>query len=318
MCHRRADGHARSRVARCLLANASCSHARGQRAVSEPISVVIPTFQRPEVLAETLRALRRCQPPAGEIIVMVDFGDRETLASLESQFPEVRWCTAERRLGPGGARNLLIGMARYPLVVSLDDDSHPIDPDFFSDVGRLFDENPQAGIIAAGAIVHDDEEVPPRTHAVSPASDFVGCGAAVRRSAFLETRGYLPLELAYGAEEVDVALQMLDKDWEIMKADSLRVRHRTSRAHQATPEITSAHIRNTALVGYLRYPFVLWSFVVLQVGRRVYWSLRNGRSAGVARGLASIPGNLWRHRAQRAPVKARVILAARGMRRVGS
>jgi len=93
------------------------------------------------------------------------------------------------------------------------------------------------------------------------------------------------------------------------------VRHRTSRAHQATAEVTSAHIRNTALVGYLRYPFVLWSFVVLQVGRRVLWSLRNGRSAGVVHGLASIPRNLWRHRAQRAPVKARVIFATRGLRR---
>jgi GT2 family glycosyltransferase len=206
-------------------------------------------------------------------------------------------------------------MAQHPYVASFDDDSSPIDPDFFADVGSLFEQNPRAGVIAAGAIVHDGETVPPRARSIAPAAEFVGCGAVVRRAAFLETRGYLPLELAYGAEEVDVSLQLLDKDWQILRSDALRVRHRTSRAHQATAEVTSAHIRNTALVGYLRYPFVLWSFVVLQVSRRVLWSLRNGRSAGVFHGLASIPRNLWRHRAQRAPVKARVIFATRGLRR---
>jgi len=246
---------------------------------------------------------------------MVDYGDRETRAALEPDFPEVCWTEAEERLGPGGARNLLFAMAQQPYVASFDDDSSPIDFDFFADVGTLFEENPRAGVIAAGTIVHDGETVPPRTRAIIPAVEFVGCGAVVRRAAFLETRGYLPLELAYGAEEVDVSLQLLDKGWQILSSDVLRVRHRTSRAHQATPEVTSAHIRNTALVGYLRYPLVLWSFVVVQIGRRVLWSLRNGRSAGVLHGLAGIPRNLWRHRAQRAPVKARVILATRGLRR---
>lgn len=279
-----------------------------------PVSVVIPTYQRHEALAETLRTLQECRPAPGEILVMIDHGDRETLGSLEAEFPNVGWNEAKQRLGPGGARNILIAKARYPYVVSLDDDSSPIDPDFFADIVGLFEAHPRVGVVAAGAIVHDGEQVPRRTQTMTSVAEFVGCGAAVRRAAFLETRGYLPLELAYGAEEVDVSLQLLDKGWQILKSETLRVRHRTSRAHQATPEVTSAHIRNTALVGYLRYPFVLWLFVILQVGRRVYWSLRNGRSAGVAHGLGSIPGNLWRHRSLRAPVKVRVILEARGLR----
>ncbi len=279
-----------------------------------PVSVVIPTFKRRDVLAETLTALRQCRPAPGEILVMVDFGDRETRAALEPRFPEVRWNEAGERLGPGGARNILLAMARFPYVASFDDDSSPIDPDYFAGVVAIFEAHPQAGAVAAGAIVHDGEQDSPVSRAIVLVSEFVGCGAAIRRDAFLETSGYLPLELAYGAEEVDVSLQLLDKGWLILKSGELRVRHRTARAHQATPEVTSAHISNTALVGYLRYPLVLWTLVVLQVGRRVYWSVRNGRSAGVLRGLASIPGNLWRHRAQRSPVKASVILASRGLR----
>jgi GT2 family glycosyltransferase len=278
------------------------------------ISVVIPTFQRCAALAETLDVLRQCRPAAGEILVMVDFGDRETRPSLAPRYPEVQWIEAEARSGPGGARNALVAMARYPYLVSLDDDSYPIDMDFFAVVADLFEQHSDAGIIAAGAIVHDGEPLPLRANSNSSAAEFVGCGAAIRRSAFLETRGYLPLELGYGAEEVDVSLQLLDKGWTILKSDALRVRHRTSRAHQAAPEITSAHISNIALVGYLRYQFALWSFAVLQIGRRVLWSLQNGRSAGVLRGLAQIPRHLWRHRARRAPVKTRVILETRRLR----
>lgn len=283
-------------------------------AMTAPISVVIPTFQRGAALAETLDVLRQCQPRAAEILVMIDFGDRETRRSLEPRYPEVQWIEAATRSGPGGARNVLVASAKYPYLVSLDDDSHPIDMDFFAVVTDLFQKNSGAGIIAAGAIVHDDERLPLRVNTIASAAEFVGCGAAIRRSAFLETRGYLPLELAYGAEEADVSLQLLDKGWTILKSDALRVRHRTSRSHQAAPEITSAHISNIALVGYLRYPFALWSFAILQIGRRVLWSLQNGRSAGVLRGLTQIPRHVWRHRAQRAPVKTRIILEARRLR----
>ena len=283
-----------------------------------PVSVVIPTFKRHKVLAETLRALRLCQPRPAEILVMVDHGDQQTRASLESEFPEVRWIEADSRLGPGGARNILIAKAAQDYVASFDDDSYPIDIDFFADVVAIFEAHPRAAILAAGAIVHDDERTPPRTDVLARVAEFVGCGVAIRRAAFLETKGYLPIQLAYGAEEVDVSLQVLDRGWEIVRSDALRVRHRTSRAHQATPEVTSAHISNTALVGYLRYPVVLWSFVILQVGRRVYWSLRNGRAAGVVHGLANIPRSLWKHRAQREPVKANVIFEIRRLRRSGS
>jgi GT2 family glycosyltransferase len=279
-----------------------------------PISVVIPTFHRREVLAETLDVLRQCRPSAGEILVMVDFGDRETRRSLEPRYPEVRWLEAEKRMGPGGLRNILIAQAAHPFLVSLDDDSCPIDMDFLAVAADLFRAHSNAAVFAAGAIVHDGEPLPPRTNTITSAAEFVGCGAAIRQTAFLDTQGYLPLELGYGAEEVDVSLQLLDKGWTIVKADTLRVRHRTSREHQATPDVTSAHISNIALVGYVRYPFGLWAYAVLQIGRRVLWSFRNGRSAGVLRGLARIPAHLWRHRSQRAPVKARVILETRRLR----
>lgn len=278
------------------------------------VSVVIPTFRRSDVLAATLDVLRQCRPLPDEILVMIDFGDRETRPSLEARYPEVQWMEASKRLGPGGARNMLIARAKHSCLVSLDDDSYPIDIDFFAVVAELFRVHAEAGIIAAGAIVHDGEPLPPTGRAMVFATDFVGCGAAVRREAFLDTRGYLPLELGYGAEEVDVSLQLLDKGWTILKSDAMRIRHRTSRAHQAAPDITSAHISNIVLIGYLRYPPVLWPLAVLQVGRRVIWSLRNGRSAGVLSGLARIPRHLWQHRFARAPVRMRAVFESRRRR----
>ena len=303
---------------RVVLQDAEVSVPNGdpeRMATAVPVSVVIPTFTRQVVLAETLMSLRQCKPAPSETLVLVDHGDDQTRAALEPYFPEVVWTEAKSRLGPGGARNILLALARCPYVASFDDDSHPIDVDYFTKVFALFEAHPRAAVIAAGVIVHDGDRALPVTQTIAPVCDFVGCGAAFRKTAFLETKGYLPLERAYGAEEVDVALQVLGKGWLILEAGALRVRHKTSRNNQATPEVTSAHISNTALVGYLRYPAQLWAVVVLQVGRRFYWSLRNGRSAGALRGLAGIPANLWRHRSHRAPVRARVICAALALRR---
>ncbi len=105
-------------------------------------------------------------------------------------FPPLVVIEAARRVGPSGGRNRLLREATCPYVVSFDDDSYPIDPDFFDKVEQLFERHPSAGMLAAGAIVHDGEVVPDRRGTAAWVADFVGCGCAYRRAAFMETDGY--------------------------------------------------------------------------------------------------------------------------------
>ena len=98
----------------------------------------------------------------------------------------------------------------------------------------------------------------------------------MRRDAFLVTRGYLPLHHAYGMEEADLALQFLDAGRELLYAPALRVYHDTRLEHHASEAVNAAHIRNTALLAYLRYPIPYWALGALQVLNRVRYAAHRG------------------------------------------
>ena len=276
--------------------------------------MAIPTFQRTERLLQTLAELSSCDPAPAEILVHVDSGDADTAPALKAAYPDVRVFCAETPQGPGGARNRLLQEARHEIVVSLDDDSFPIDSDFFARVMAGFSAHPRAGVLAM-VIVHDDEETPPAREAVEEVADFVGCGCAYRREAFLETAGYLPLLTAYGMEEADVALQLIDRGWHILFSHDLRVRHATDRSHQTSPKIVAAHIRNTALLAYLRYPVGKTALGLAQFGNRVLYSTRRGHLGGVLRGILGTPGTLVYYRGHRASVNRSAISTVRRLRK---
>lgn len=278
------------------------------------ISVVIPTFQRVDALRKTLRTLSSCDPAPAEVIVHTDAGDRATETMLVRAFPGVRHFAAKAQQGPGGLRNSLIREAQHDIVVSFDDDSYPIDPDFFTRVLASFNSHPEAGILAM-TIIHDGESLPRLCPRSVQVADFVGCGCAYRRSAFLETYGYLPLQPAYGMEEADIALQLIERGWQIVARGDLRVRHATDRSHQAGTAIVAAHIRNTALLAFLRYPCRMTGLGFAQVANRVLYSALRGHVWGVISGIIGIPGTLFRHRAARLPVTVGTVRAVRRLRR---
>ncbi len=283
-----------------------------------PVTVVIPTYERVAPLTATLAHVRACNPAPAQIIVHVDNGDRSTAAALNDLAgPDLKVLYAQSRQGPGGGRNRAIAAARHEIIVSLDDDSYPVDADFFARVLALFGEYPQAAVIGT-AIFHRGEAIAADERRVQLAPDFVGCGCAYRRTAFLATHGYQPIALAYGVEEVDMALQLHDQESTILASPWLRIRHETDRQHQINAAVTAAHIRNTALLAWVRYPLELTPLGMAQVGSRVWWSVRNGRFNGVLTGLITIASTIWRFRRQRAPVRKETVAKYRKLRQMAA
>jgi GT2 family glycosyltransferase len=279
------------------------------------VGAIVPTFRRTGRLLQTLELILDSRVPPAEVLVHVDAGDAESGPAIRDRFPSVRVIESDNRVGPSGGRNRLLREATSPFIASFDDDSYPIDPDFFSLVEQLFEQHPSAGMIAAGAIVHDGESVPDRRDNADWVADFVGCGCAYRRAAFMETDGYIDLPLSYGVEEADLTLQMHSRGWSILRSGLLRVRHATALEHHRAPEITAASVSNLARLAVLRYPSSLWPYATLQIANRVAWLLRNGRSAGVTEGLCGIPKALLHHRHARSPVPAATVRRVRALRR---
>ena len=87
-----------------------------------PVTVVVPTIGRPELLRSCLESLVRCRPPAAELLV-VDQSDGSEVGAVAASFAEAgcRHVTCEPR-GLAMARNVGLRLARHDVVLQTDDD----------------------------------------------------------------------------------------------------------------------------------------------------------------------------------------------------
>ena len=272
-----------------------------------PVTTIIPTYNRPEQLLIALEHIYNCDPYPGEIIIHIDANDQVTQAVLkDSPFQAIKIIQSTVQMGPGGGRNLALAEASHECVASFDDDSYPLDKDYFSRLLLLFEQFPQAAVIGA-SIFHVGEEIVSDQPIVRWVATFIGCGCAYRKSAFQQTNGYIPLPLAYGMEEVDLALQLHDIGWPILQSPYLRVFHNTQLTHHTQPNVTAASISNLALLASLRYPVTFWWLGAAQCLNRIVWLTRHGRFSGILQGILAIPQLLAQHQHQRKAISTEAL-----------
>jgi GT2 family glycosyltransferase len=92
------------------------------RAAAAPITVVLPTIGRPELVRSCLDSLARCEPWAGEILV-IDSSENDDVADVVAEFAEA----GVRRIGCqtpglGSAFNLGLQEAQNEIVLLTNDD----------------------------------------------------------------------------------------------------------------------------------------------------------------------------------------------------
>ena len=192
--------------------------------------------------------------------------------------------------------------ARNEWVASFDDDSYPIADDYFLSLSECIDHHPEASVIASVIRHRNPQHDSPPFEGEREVAAFVGCGCCYRRSAFLETDGYVPLPVAYGMEEVDLALQLHQRSGVVLESSELVVFHDTDLSHHQSARITAGSIMNQALIAWVRYPVGQLPYGVLSWANKIWDNLRRGRILGVLRGVVGTPFHLWKYRALRVPV----------------
>jgi GT2 family glycosyltransferase len=278
------------------------------------ISAIVTAYERIEQTLETLRIIQSCTPPPDEVLVHVDANRRDCEEAIRKAFPAVRVLRSKEQVGPGGGRNKLVDAAQFEFVASFDDDSYPIDADYFARGAKLFEQFPDASVICA-ALYNVGEAIGLDDRQAQWTADFSGAACLYRRQAFLDTGGYVPLPVAYGMEEVDLAIRLHSRGGRILTTRWLRVFHNNDLQHHADPRITAGSIANLALLAYLRYPVSLWGIGVGQCANRLLWLLRHGRRRGILKGVTMIPAHLRAHHRYRLPVSGAAVRSYLALRR---
>ncbi len=190
------------------------------------LSVVIPTYNKKEMLARTLSALAQQRVACDWEIVVVDDGstdgtDELLAARSGEEGSRLRVAKPGRNLGRAGARNLGIQSARGRWVLFLDDDI-VVPADLLSAHLALLQENPGCGTIGcvrtAPELIDaphfsylDSRGVAKQTGGLVPARYFVTQNAAVPREALLAVGGFSTEYSAYGMEDMEVAFRLEDQ-----------------------------------------------------------------------------------------------------------
>lgn len=198
-------------------------------ALAPVISVVIPTYQRPDLLSRCLRALLASEPGLAAEIIVVDDGRsievRAMVDALARKHDGVRYlCPPKGRRGPAAARNAGWRAARGEIIAFTDDDTVPT-PNWLN-AGRAA---MAPGVAAASG--HVVVPLPPhptdaeRETAGLEGAEFVTANCFVRRDALHRVGGFDERYTRAWREDSDLYFTLLERGERVVAAPKAVVIH---------------------------------------------------------------------------------------------
>lgn len=149
------------------------------------------------------------QKGCGEVVVIDDASEDGTSEALLRAFPKVRLHRFDTNVGVGQARSKYIHMARYPIIVAIDDDAYFDSPDTVVQTLADFKE-PRIAAIAMPLLDNGSVLQPPAPdERVHLTRYFYGGAHALRRDVVLAVGAYRST-IRFSSEESDLCMRMLD------------------------------------------------------------------------------------------------------------
>lgn len=198
-----------------------------------------------------------------EVVVL----DMASEPPLEPE-PGAIWLREDTNSGVAAGRNRQAEAATADVLVFLDDDASFVSPDPAGAIRACFAAHEGVAGLAFRVVRADGRtvkgEYPFRGHADDagsprPCAYFLGCGAAVRRDAFLAAGGFDDRYL-YSTEELDLAFALARAGGTFFYAPEVVVEHRPSpRGRSLDPEVPALRLRNRFLLvrRYLPAPIAI-------------------------------------------------------------
>lgn len=199
---------------------------------SADISVVILTFNRPDILEKNLKQLSVSLPSLREIIVVDNSSDDVTDRMVRADFPAVKYVKNEVNTGVAG-RNRGLKLAEGEVVVTLDDDVLGLDPADFNTIASLFSEQSNLGALCFRVMHYQTGKMCNWCHHRKQETDGLGTfityeitegAVAYRRSALLEAGLYFE-GFFISHEGKDLAYRLMNHNFVVAYDGSIFVTH---------------------------------------------------------------------------------------------
>ncbi|HVU70164.1 MAG TPA: glycosyltransferase [Ktedonobacteraceae bacterium] len=201
--------------------------------MSIAVSVVVPTFRRPELLARCLEALlaQEFAPEDYEIVIVDDAASKQTRLQVEryarqarAQGRQVFYLSTTGQRGPAAARNLGWRAARGEVIAFTDDDCLPA-PDWLREGLAAF----RGDVMAVSGRIRVPVPPQPTDYEYDTShleeSEFATANCLYRRSALLAVGGFDERFTAAWREDSDLFFLLLERGMRAIRCPSAVVVH---------------------------------------------------------------------------------------------
>lgn len=266
------------------------------------ILVGIVTCNRAGILPKSIESALR-QKGGRTVISVFDNASTDGTALLAQRYPGVEWLRSDENRGYMGPRNEWMKREGIDYFVSLDDDSWFLGDDEIS-VALDFLEKHEGVAALAFDILSPARPALVKRVPAQEAGIFVGCGHVLRLRSLPQVGYYEPVPGAYGGEERDLSLRLIDAGYQIVRLPGVHVWHERSDVARDSAQQKRSDICNDLVMVVRRVPG--W-MVPLALGHKLRAHFQDCRKAGrladyragIGMFLRYLPGCLRSRRAVR-------------------
>ncbi len=190
-------------------------------------TIVIPTYNRCEDLSKTCQKIIELDPPPDSVIICLDGCTDNSEKMLKDNFPKFQVIKNDSPQGSIASRDKAFSLVKTDFILSLDDDSYPLDSNFLAKIPELFAKYPEAGVITFPEIRNNNL---PTSKNLSPSSqgcyirDFPLCAAILQRKLYGTIAQY-PAFFSHAYAESDYSLQLYSAGYGVWFEPSYSFRH---------------------------------------------------------------------------------------------
>jgi GT2 family glycosyltransferase len=192
------------------------------------ISVIVPTYRRPQLLQRCVDALLSQETDVlYEIIIVIDGPGEDLMLSDHHRLDHVRIITMEKNRGPAAARNFGFLHARGDLIVFTDDDCIP-DPGFVTAYWNAYVKANSPDIAFTGKVdvpLGEDPTDYERNIKQLETAEFLTANCAVSRNVFRKVGGFDETYTMAWREDSDLHFSLLQHGVPVVHVTEAIVQH---------------------------------------------------------------------------------------------
>jgi GT2 family glycosyltransferase len=241
---------------------------------------MIATRNRAEHLRQTCRVLRKLNPAAHEMLITADGCTDHTVDVVREEMPEARLIINPTGRGSVASRDRMLREATGDLVLAIDDDSYPEQPDCLARILSLFEQNYYLAVAHFPQRTDEFPETLSQTD-FGPARltrSFANSGAVLKRSIYLQLPGFEP-KFFHMYEEPDYALQCVAAGYDVVFSPVVTIRHHFSGQTRNEMRNHQRHARNEFWSALIQCPF---PYLLALIGYRIFSQLRFASTRGMS------------------------------------